>query len=550
MSGVVLWEGACPHAPHGTDATGRVPPPVGYVFARFAEALIASFIARFFFSLAAGMWYNEGMKRITLFAVAALCAAGTVFGAIRAVTPTAWNGKPDCWQQKRHAEKMGEVAKGGAKVVFIGDSITHFWESKGKEQWKKYFSEGDMKMLNLGTSGDRTEHVLWRLDNGELDGYEAKCVLLMIGTNNSGHFKNFSDEPPMDTILGIREIVKKIRAKQPKAVVVLTAIFPRGANANDPYRLRNDVVNREIRRFCDGKTVFWCDFSDRLLDKNGDTKWVMPDRLHPGAQGYEIWYQEVKPYIAYALSDGVNPPPKNRYSRTKTAFDKANAALRATEIPATRIEGLTPKNPKRGDWWTNRMFQKRNQIAASKGEIDLVFFGDSITHNWERSGNNWLKKLSETYSILDIGYGGDRTQHLVWRGLNGELDGYRAKCIMLMIGTNNARADKPENVVKGIRRILDIIAAKQPQAKTILLPIFPRGEGPENPLRKNNEQVNAVIKGFADGQKVIWCDFNAKYLDAKGDTKWIMGDRLHPGDAGYKIWTEAVLPHFKSICGK
>ena len=319
---------------------------------------------------------------------------------------------------------------------------------------------------------------------------------------------------------------------------------------NDPYRLRNDVVNREIRRFCDGKTVFWCDFSDRLLDKNGDTKWVMPDRLHPGAQGYEIWYEEVKPYIAYALSDGANPPPKNRYSRTKTAFDKANAALRATEIPATRIEGLTPKNPKRGDWWTNRMFQKRNQIAASKGEIDLVFFGDSITHNWERSGNNWLKKLSETYSILDIGYGGDRTQHLVWRGLNGELDGYKAKCIMLMIGTNNARADKPENVVKGIRRILDIIAAKQPQAKTILLPIFPRGEGPENPLRKNNEQVNAVIKGFADGQKVIWCDFNAKYLDAKGDTKWIMGDRLHPGDAGYKIWTEAVLPHFKSICGK
>ena len=479
------------------------------------------------------------MKRITLLAVAVLFAAGTVFGAIRAVTPA-------CKNAQRHAEKMAEVAKGGAKVVFIGDSITHFWESKGKEQQRKYFSEGDWKMLDLGTSGDRTEHVLWRLDHGELDGYEAKCVLLMIGTNNSGHFKNFADETPMDTILGIREILNKIRAKQPKAKVVLTAIFPRGANENDPFRLRNDAVNREIHRYCDGKEVFWCDFSDRLLDKNGDTKWVMPDRLHPGAQGYEIWYEEVKPYIEYALSDGKKPLPKNRYSKVKTSFEKATASLPATVVPSTRIG----PNGKRGDWWTARMLQKRNQIIASKGEIDLVFFGDSITHNWEGPGRAKLAELSKTYSILDIGYGGDRTQHLVWRGLNGELDGYKAKCIMLMIGTNNARSNSPEDVAKGIRRILDVIAEKQPQAKTLLLPIFMRGEGPDNKLRRNNEAVNAIIKGYADGNKVIWVDFNAKWLDKNGDTKWIMPDRLHPGAQGYGIWTEAVLPHFKAICGK
>ena len=486
------------------------------------------------------------MKTIYTLVGAATIAAGTVFGAIRAVTPTAWNGKPDCWQQKRHAEKMAEVAKGGAKVVFIGDSITHFWESKGKEQKKKYFSEGDWKMLDLGTSGDRTEHVLWRLDHGELDGYEAKCVLLMIGTNNSGHFRNFADETPMDTILGIRDILKKIRAKQPKAKVVLTAIFPRGGSENDPYRLRNDAVNREIRRYCDGKDVFWCDFSDRFLDKNGDTKWVMPDRLHPGAQGYEIWYEEVKPYIEYALSDGKKPLPKNRFSKVKTSFEKATESLPTTVVPATRLGA----KHRRGDWWADRMLQKRSQIVASKGEIDLVFFGDSITHNWEGAGKAKLAELSKTYSILDIGYGGDQTQHLVWRGLNGELDGYKAKCIMLMIGTNNARSYKPEDVAKGIRRILDVIAEKQPQAKVLLLPIFMRGEGPGNKLRCNNEAVNAIIKGYADGDKVIWVDFNAKWLDKNGDTKWIMPDRLHPNAAGYTIWTDAVLPHFKAICGK
>ena len=184
-------------------------------------------------------------------ALAAICVAAISqsFGAIRAATPTVWKGKPDSWQMRRHAEKMQQAAAGGVKVVFICDSITNGWEQKGRgpEQLKKYFSEGDWKMLNLGYSADRTEHVLWRLDNGELDGYEAKCILLMIGTNNAGHFKKFSDEPPADTILGIREILKKIRAKQPKAKVVLTAIFPRGANENDPLRLRSDVVNREIR---------------------------------------------------------------------------------------------------------------------------------------------------------------------------------------------------------------------------------------------------------------------------------------------------------------
>jgi lysophospholipase L1-like esterase len=499
------------------------------------------------------------MKKLHILSLGAvMLAAGAAFGAIRAVTPTAWNGKPDCWQMKRHQQKMESVKKGGAKVVFIGDSITHFWESKGKEQLGKYFSDGDMKMLDLGTSADRTEHVLWRLNNGELDGYEAKCVLLMIGTNNAGHFKNFADETPMDTILGIREILKKIREKQPNAIIVLTAIFPRGASENDSCRLRNDAVNKEIRRYCDGKTIFWCDFSDRLVDEKGDTNFIMKDRLHPDAPGYEIWYEEVKPYIQYALSDGAKPCPKNRYSKVKTYFEKKYASQPATVTPSTRIGNVRKakgkaksddKTPQLNDWWSHRMLKKRNQIVDSKGEIDIVFFGDSITHNWEGPGKASLAELSKTYSILDIGYGGDRTQHLIWRGLNGELDGFKTKCVMLMIGTNNR--EPVEDIAKGVRRVLDVIAEKQPQAKTLLLPIFMRGKDANDVRRVANEKVNAIIKGYADGEKVIWVDFNSKFLDANGDTKWIMKDRLHPNAEGYKnIWMPEVLPYFKKICGK
>ena len=275
------------------------------------------------------------MKKASFAIVLALCAA-SAFASIRAVSHDMYGGKADAWQLKRHAEKMNVVTNGGAKVVFVGDSITHFWETNGKEQLAKYYSEGDRKMLDLGISADRTEHVLWRLnEGGELDGYEAKCVLLMIGTNNTGHFP-IEQESPGDTILGIREILKTIRAKQPNATVVLTAIFPRGAAADDWMRFRNDVVNREIQKFADGKTIFWCDFTDQFLTADGRlSPEVFPDRLHPNAFGYEIWHAAVKPYIDYALSDGKLPTPVNRYaSRVNDRafrFDQKQSVFPAVE---------------------------------------------------------------------------------------------------------------------------------------------------------------------------------------------------------------------------
>ena len=95
-------------------------------------------------------------------------------------------------------------------------------------------------------------------------------------------------------------------------------------------------------------------------------------------------------------------------------------------------------------WWEKRHAAKLAEIAASGGEIDLVFVGDSITHNWEGArgpgsdyGGKPLAELKKRYSVLNLGFGGDTTRNVLWRLENGELDGYRAKCVMLMIGTNN-----------------------------------------------------------------------------------------------------------------
>ena len=487
------------------------------------------------------------MKRILLVVAEAsllLCACGSL-ADIRSVTPAPWNGDSQCWQMQRHAEKMNTVTNGGAKVVFIGDSITHFWETTGKAQWKKYFSSGRRAALNLGTSGDRTEHVLWRLaEGGELDGYEAKCILLMIGTNNTGHY-SFAEEPPVDTILGIKRILEVIAEKQPAARTILTAIFPRGADANDPLRLRNDVVNKEIAKFADGRKVIWCDFSDKFLDGEGRlSRELFPDLLHPGSLGYEIWASAVLPLIDKVLDaqdDEVVPSVWPSVPRTYSA---------SANLSAEPVSGF----PDFMWWGKGRPLEKRNEIADNMSVgYDLVMVGDSITHRWEREGGEGRElfaELKKRYSVLNLGYGGDQTRHLIWRLANGELEGYKAKVFQVMIGTNN-RDGAPEQTAAGVKRVIDVIREKHPESKVLLLPIFPRGATADDKRRVQNEKVNAIIKDFADGGKVIWFDFNYRYFNADGAlTKEVMNDLLHPNEKGYKIWLDALEPKLEALCGR
>ena len=205
-------------------------------------------------------------------------------------------------------------------------------------------------------------------------------------------------------------------------------------------------------------------------------------------------------------------------------------------------------------WWEKRHAEKLAQIAASGGKIDIVFIGDSITHNWEGArgpgsdyGGKPLAELKKKYSVLNLGFGGDGTQNVLWRLLNGELDGYAAKCIVLMIGTNNG--GKPEETAAGIEDILDLIAAKQPQAKVVLHPIFPSGATADHPWRVRNAKVNALIKPFADGRRVIWCDFNARFLNPDGTLKkeLMMPDNLHPAPPAYGIWAKELGPIFNQL---
>ena len=494
------------------------------------------------------------MNTKTVMALLAAVAALSSFGAIRAVTPVAWNGDPKCWQLARNAEKRALIAtNGGAKVVFIGDSITHFWERQGKKQWAKYFAGDKYRPLNLGYGADRTEHVLWRLTKGgELDGYEAKCIFLMIGTNNTGHFP-VEQEPPVDTILGIKEILRVIAEKQPKARVILSAIFPRGADAKNPWRMRNEIVNKEIAKFADGKKVIWCDFTDKFVDAEGNlSRELFPDLLHPNGTGYEIWASAALPLIDRVLGATEDEVIPSVWPSHPVGYNVG------AEEAAQPISGF-PENPK---WWKDRCLEKRNEIVDNGNvEYDIVMVGDSITHRWEREGGEGRElfaELKKTYRILNLGYGGDKTQHAIWRMENGELEGYKAKLFTLMIGTNNRDRDY-HATAKGVKRVLDVIRAKHPEAKVLLMPIFPRGATPADKQRVINEKVNAIIKDYADGwlvglfggKTVYWLDFNDKFLEEGGIlTKKVMNDLLHPNEKGYQIWWDAIKPTVREICGK
>ena len=128
-------------------------------------------------------------------------------------------------QLKRHESFNARVAEGNTDLIFIGDSITQGWEGKGKNVWKEFY--GERNAVNLGIGGDRTQHVLWRLDNGNIEGITPKLAVIMIGTNNSG--SNTSEE----IFDGNKAIVNKLRKSLPEMNILILAVFPRGQNADD-----------------------------------------------------------------------------------------------------------------------------------------------------------------------------------------------------------------------------------------------------------------------------------------------------------------------------
>ncbi len=221
----------------------------------------------------------------------------------------------------------------------------------------------------------------------------------------------------------------------------------------------------------------------------------------------------------------------------------AAADLSATQPAQAKTNGSKDDPYK---WWRGNCARIMADIKKMNGQIDLAFVGDSITARW-RGGENWNKHWG-SYRAVNMGIGGDRTQNVLWRLENGELDGYKAKVFVVMIGTNNLwekNAD-PADAAAGVKAIVDLIRSKHPESKILLLSIFPRGEKP-NPGREKIKAVNEIISKYAGGP-VYYMDIGNKFLQPDGTiSKEVMKDYLHLGDKGFDIWAEAIQDKVKEL---
>ncbi|MCE9588166.1 MAG: GDSL family lipase [Verrucomicrobia bacterium] len=173
----------------------------------------------------------------------------------------------------------------------------------------------------------------------------------------------------------------------------------------------------------------------------------------------------------------------------------------------------------------------------------MVFDGDSITDGWQSKGRLVWQERYAKLGAFDFGISGDRTEHLLWRLSQGQMNGIHPRLILLMIGTNNLSKNSNEQIAEGIKAIINQYRSLCPDAVIIVQGIFPRTQSATNPIRERIKEINRIVAGYADGKRLLFLDFGDKFLEPDGTmSPEIMPDFLHPSAKGYQIWADAIQP--------
>jgi lysophospholipase L1-like esterase len=217
--------------------------------------------------------------------------------------------------------------------------------------------------------------------------------------------------------------------------------------------------------------------------------------------------------------------------------------LAVIEIPACAQGPATVvPQPREGAWME---MHKSFLAQTKKGQIDLLFLGDSITQGWNEN-TVWQRYYGPRHAA-NFGIGGDRTQHVLWRIQNGELDGIDPKVTVLMIGTNNLSGDTPDEIAQGIKTIVAELRNRLPKTQVLLLGVFPRSPKPDS-AREQIKTINEKIARLDDGSHVRFLDIGKAFLNADGTiSPEVMPDYLHLSTKGYRIWAEAMEPTLWSM---
>ena len=479
-----------------------------------------------------------------VFAVTFACAVraqAPVLAANPATEPADRPNEP--WWADRHKVLLKAAQDHpDTQLLLIGDSITNNYDKRNppdenfQPTWKQFYEP--RKALNLGLSGDTTANVLWRLDHGEVDGLHPKVAMVLIGTNNTGWRRQTAEQ----TESGIDAVVADLERKLPETRILLLGILPSGISASKSDR--DSAVNRYLAAcygenprvtYLDIGSIFYTDgklnasiFYDPRLPQPGSP-------LHPDTRGQRRMAEAIEPTLAKLMGDS---PRAELASMTDV-----NTAM----IPVEKLEQDSY------DWYARHHAELMLQQQVKPR---VVLIGDSITHFWGGSpiGNHengpaaWQRAFG-SLPVLNMGFGWDRTQNVLWRLRQGEFEGLNPQWVILDIGANNltgtenARANTPAEIVEGIGAICDEVHRRSPQSHIVLMGIFPRGARPDDPLRAPILETNRLLaQHFVGDPTVKFIDIGSRFLAPDGSLPAaLMPDGTHPSDAGYRIWADALI---------
>jgi lysophospholipase L1-like esterase len=223
-----------------------------------------------------------------------------------------------------HAQLLEKVKKGGIDVYFEGDSITRRW---GATDYPDFLANWNQNFFgwnaaDFGWGADTIQNILWRLDNGELEGVNPKIVVLLAGTNNVGNRAPAGgDEGKVaDITRGLQAILRVMQTKAPGATIVVTGIFPR--NDNMAVMPTIDKINANLAKLADGKRLRYLNVNEKLADRDGklfDGMMNAADKLHPTVNGYQVWADALKPI----LTELLGPPGKEDHAPPPTGDPSA-----------------------------------------------------------------------------------------------------------------------------------------------------------------------------------------------------------------------------------
>jgi platelet-activating factor acetylhydrolase IB subunit beta/gamma len=539
------------------------------------------------------------------------------------VVPSAGNWGGTSWLDT-HAKLVDYVKAnaGPCDVLLVGDSITIQWG----ESWRKNFP--NLKEINIGIGGDKTQNVLWRLDHGGVDGLQPKLILLMIGNNNMFFTPETGIAPAAK---GIQMCVKNLRDKFPTTPIIVAKILPAHAPGNRFYEdIKKTNDSLDLLQLESEANVFVLDLWEDFTNDNGsiEKELFTADNIHLTVEGYNVYATRLRPMIEAIFSgkpvpaaakksipspDKTSPtsPPSSKPARKpilpaagielksstvlRYPYEPYNQAkldpqltgwpLSPTELawveqpeysrkPGHEIQKHLPEmwvvTPTASHWqakdgsgtndWIMHHAKCIEKVQAIREHIDIALIGDSITQGWGGAWDgapfnvSWTKHFGDTKTV-NLGIGGDRVEHILWRLDHGAIEGASPKFIILMIGVNNAPLVQANGVpasavAQGIKLCVENLRLRCPESTIIIVKTLPAFD-PTKDVGAKVREINDRLDEFklnAD-QKVKLCDLSKDFTHSDGRliSDLYSDKHLHLSPQGYELLAAKLKSFINSI---